>query len=139
MDATQVADARQERVNHLYWNSAETVEGISEQLGVSRGSLYAAVQPEPAGAECPDCAGELAFPNRTSRTAGRAVCLRCDRTVALEELPGHAVRYGNGAALGGLRDGLAAVEPKRAAMIGGAAMLGAVAGVASASLLRRFY
>jgi hypothetical protein len=160
MNTFRVDDAQQERANRLYWNSTDTVEGIAEQLGVSRRSLYNVVQPEPTGVECPDCTLELVFPNRTSRTAGRAVCLECDRTLALEDLPepgarngrgergpslyegragGHAAGNGREVRLGGLRDGLAAVEPRRAAMIGGAAVLGAVAGVASASLLRRLY
>ncbi|HEX2189861.1 MAG TPA: hypothetical protein VHG51_13225 [Longimicrobiaceae bacterium] len=160
MTASRAADVQPERANRMYWNSSETVERIAEELGMSRNALYSAVQPEPAGAACPDCGEELAFPNRTSRTAGRALCLACDRTFSLDDLPapedahprprphrhpepregrdtGHAV--GSAARLGGLRDGLAAVEPQRAALIGGAAVLGAVAGVAAVNLLRRAY
>lgn len=149
MTPSQPAGLVPERANRMYWNSSDTVERISEQLGMSRNALYASVQPEPAGAECPDCGEELVFPNRTSRTAGRALCLACDRSVSLEDLPAapaparprprlhEDVPEGRGARLAGLRDGLAAVEPQRAAMIGGAAVLGAVAGVAAVNLLRR--
>jgi len=148
MTATSVADAQHERANLMYWTSSETVDGIVEQLGMSRSALYSAVRPTEAGAECPDCGDGMVFPNRTSRTAGRAVCLSCGRTAALDDLaarrpareerePGPAERIG--ARPVRLRDGLAAVEPERAAMIGGAAVLGAVAGVAAVNLLRRFH
>lgn len=156
MTATQLADAQHERANRLYWNSSDTVDRIAERLGMSRNALYTSVRPAPAGADCPDCGGELVFPNRTSRTAGRAACLDCGATAAVADLPAPGARrlrpaapssgyddretgYGDVDAGrgGGLRDGLAAVEPRRAAMIGGAAVMGAVAGVAAASLLRR--
>lgn len=153
MTVTEMADALHERANHLYWNSPDTVDQIAAELGMSRNALYASVQPEPAGVECPRCGEDLVHPNRSSRSAGRAVCLACDRTVAVGDLPeprlravpeagsghlGRALGYGgNGRRVGGLRDGLAAVEPERAAMIGGAAVLGAVAGVAVASLFRQ--
>ena len=153
MNATQMADALHERANHLYWNSPDTVDQIAAELGMSRNALYSAVQPEPVGMDCPGCGEDLVHPNRSSRSAGRAVCLACDRTVAVADLPsprvrtvpearsgylGRALGYaGNGRRIGGLRDGLAAVEPERAAMIGGAAVLGAVAGVAVASLFRQ--
>ncbi len=152
MTATRVADTQTERANLMYWTSAETVDGIAEQLGMSRSSLYSAVRPTEAGAHCPDCGDDLVFPNRTSRTAGRAVCLSCGRTAALDDLAarpparngwedGPAEEAGGrpGWLPDGLRDGLAAVEPERAAMIGGAAVLGAVAGVAAINLLRRFH
>ncbi|HEV2736832.1 MAG TPA: hypothetical protein VGV85_18475 [Longimicrobiaceae bacterium] len=161
MTASQLADAQHERANRMYWNSSETVDRIAEQLGMSRNALYASVRPEPAGVECPECDEELVFPNRTSRLAGRALCVSCGTTHAVADLPAvgsrasgagstartpshtHAgreegYREAGGALLGGLREGLAAVEPKRAAMIGGAAVMGAVAGVAAASLLRRY-
>ena len=157
MTATQLDDARQERANRLYWNSSETVDRIAGQLGMSRNSLYSAVRPAPAGVECPDCDGELVYPNRSSRLAGRALCLACDSTHAVADLPpvgararasaaagaagyeGREEGYGGGRGVrpGGLREGLAAVEPQRAALIGGAAVMGAVAGVAAATLLRR--
>lgn len=160
MTATQLDDARQERANRLYWTSSETVDRIAGQLGMSRNALYSSVRPAPAGVECPDCDEELVFPNRTSRLAGRALCLSCDATHAVADLPpagsrpngdrsagdADAPEYegreeghggGRGVRLGGLRDGLAAVEPQRAALIGGAAVMGAVAGVAAATLLRR--
>lgn len=157
MTASQLADLQHERANRMYWNSSETVDRIAEELGMSRNALYSSVRPEPAGADCPDCGEELVYPNRTSRTAGRAICLACDARFSVAELPAAAGagagsgRHAHGAGyegretgygdargrLGGLREGLAAVEPERAAMIGGAAVLGAMAGVAAVNLLRR--
>ncbi|HEU0079853.1 MAG TPA: hypothetical protein VFQ76_19560 [Longimicrobiaceae bacterium] len=161
MTASQLADAQHERANLMYWNSSETVDRIAEQLGMSRNALYASVRPAPTGAACPDCGEELVYPNRTSRLAGRALCVSSGKTHAVAGLPPVEVRSGPAgaeprasgsgyegrnegyreagrAALGGLREGLAAVEPQRAALIGGAAVMGAVAGVAAVSLLRRF-
>lgn len=152
MTASQLADAQHERANRMYWNSSDTVDRIAEQLGMSRNALYSSVRPAPAGVDCPDCDEELVYPNRTSRLAGRAICLGCDTAHAVADLTAAESRpprsastlyegrdqgY-DGVRLGGLRDGLAAVEPQRAAMIGGAAVMGAVAGVAAVNLLRRF-
>ncbi len=159
MTASPLADAQHERANRMYWNSSETVDRIAEQLGMSRNALYSSVRPAPAGVVCPDCGDELVFPNRTSRLAGRALCVSTGGTYAVADLPpvgsrpsprraaprssGSGARdegYGEAgrALLGGLRGGLAAVEPMRAAMIGGAAVMGAVAGVAAVTLLRRY-
>lgn len=163
MTASQLADAQHERANLLYWNSSETVDRIAEQLGMSRNALYQSVRPSPAGVECPDCGEELVFPNRSSRLAGRALCLSTGGTYAVADLPpvgsrpsrrgapsrraaagagyegrGEGYVEAGRAALGGLRDGLAAVDPVRAALIGGAAVMGALAGVAAVGLLRRY-
>ncbi|HEX2091302.1 MAG TPA: hypothetical protein VHG28_02825 [Longimicrobiaceae bacterium] len=153
--SSETVDALQERANDLYWNSPDPVDSVAEELGMKRSALYAAVRPIPAGAECPDCGEELVFPNRSSRTARRAMCLACNRTVALDEVPasksargpriddghGYAGRdtgYGEGGGrLRHWREGLAAVEPERAARLGGAAALGVVVGAAAATLYRR--
>lgn len=158
MSATETTvDAQRERANDLYWNSPDTVDKIAEQLGMSRNALYAAVRPQPVGAECPDCGEGLVFPNRTSRATGQAMCLACEHTVSLDELAqartarrpvgveehthSHAGRdlgYGDaGGPLRTLREGLAAVEPERVALIGGAATLGAVVGAAAVNLIRK--
>jgi len=156
-------DAQRERANDLYWNSSDTVDKIAEQLGMSRNALYASVRPQPVGVDCPDCGEELVFPNRTSRATGQAMCLACEHTVPLDDLArrrvlaaargparahshsheGHSydgrdLGYGDGGGpLRNLREGLAAVEPERVALIGGAATLGAVVGAAAVSLIRR--
>lgn len=167
MSATDtMVDLQRERANDLYWNSADTVDKIAEQLGMSRNALYASVRPEPVGEDCPDCGEGLVFPNRTSRAAGQAMCLACEESMALDDLAlrreasrgparahspaGHPHGYGEhshagrdlgygdaGGPLRNLREGLAAVEPERVALIGGAATLGAMVGAAAVSLIRR--
>ncbi len=154
MTPTETVDPLQERANALYWNSDDTVDGVAEQLGLRRNALYASIRPVAAGAECPDCGEGLVFPNRSSRTAGRAMCLACEHTVDVDEaLASAAARprptlvtdgyegrdegYGGGGRARQWGGGLAAVEPERVAMIGGAAMLGAVAGAAVVGLFRR--
>lgn len=162
MPASDRTDDAQERANALYWSSDDTVDQVAGQLGVTRNALYSAVRPLPAGAECPDCGSGLVYPNRSSRTAGRAMCLACERTFSTSELGspeeggaagghahwhahlqehGHGHEHGGGSGelrerLAQWREDLAAVEPRRAAMIGGAAVLGVLAGVAAATALR---
>lgn len=141
----------EERANELYWRSEDTVEEVAERLEMSRGALYSHVRPLEAGGECPDCGAALVYPNRSSRAAGRAACPECERTFAEEAAAAPVARGeeshphlgqapGNGDASGRLRrwrEDLAAVEPERAAMIGGAAALGVVFGAAAATLARR--
>jgi len=149
----------QERANDLYWNSGDTVDQVAGELGITRTVLYSAVRPLPAGADCPHCGSGLVFPNRSSRTAGRAMCLSCERTYSTSELEsspeeggaaGGYARWGigdqqhGGAAyqaarerLRQWREDLASVERSRVFMIGGAAVLGVLVGVTAASALRR--
>jgi hypothetical protein len=63
--------------NRLYWESELSVGAIADQLGISRRALYEALDPEPAGAPCPDCGAELVFANRSAQIAGEAQCRGC--------------------------------------------------------------
>ena len=63
--------------NRLYWESDVSVAEIAEQLDISRRALYSAVEPLPAGRPCPNCGGDLAFENRSSRAADHAICTAC--------------------------------------------------------------
>ena len=71
-------------VNRRYWESESSVSDIAEELGVSRRALYSALQPEPAGASCTDCGGELVFVNRSARTGGIAQCSVCAAEQAVD-------------------------------------------------------
>jgi hypothetical protein len=158
MTTSGSTDALQERANELYWNSPDTVDQVAAELGLSRNVLYAAVRPLHAGADCPGCGEGLVFPNRSTRASGRAMCLSCDRTLSLDDLPPstgtapgtRTSEEGSGHAPGlrgfvsepreGLRrwrEELSEVEPQRAAMIGGAAALGVLFGIGAALLVRR--
>jgi hypothetical protein len=151
--------------NRLYWNSADTVDDIASRLGIGRSALYTAIRPAPAGADCPDCGTGLVFANRSARAAGRARCAECGRTHVLggsshpfdratqaeaeadaapsADRPRGAPRpprlpSGGLPARGEWRGALAAVEPHRALLIGGAALLGVAAGAAAVNAIRRW-
>lgn len=150
MTTAESTDALNERANALYWNSPDTVDQVSGQLGMTRNALYGAVRPLPAGASCPDCGDELVFPNRSTRASGRAMCLACDHTLALDGLPTgigaptrlpgeeeHGFLSGSRERLHRFREELSAVERERVLMIGTAAALGVVFGVAAGAVARR--
>lgn len=69
--------------NRLYWETDESVAGIAQQLELSRRALYDAVQPLPAGIDCPDCGTMMVYENRSARTSHNAICLSC--TIEEEE------------------------------------------------------
>ncbi len=70
-------DTLQEEANRLYWESDESVNQISEGLGLSKGSFYSLIAPLPAGLPCPECGEEMVFPNRTARDRGFLACPQC--------------------------------------------------------------
>lgn len=137
-----------ERANDLYWSSDMTVDEIVDDLGVSRSSLYAAIEPIPAGLVCTDCNERMVYTNRTARDRGFASCPACGR----ESEPGAEVGDGVREAgrplgfrdwseqvperIGRWRVDLAAVAPERVAMVGGAAALGMVIGAVAARAVR---
>ena len=65
------------RANELYWHSDESVNALARELDLSKGALYEAIVPLPAGLPCParDC--ELSYPNRTARDRGFVSCTMC--------------------------------------------------------------
>lgn len=70
-------DSLAERANSLYWDSAASVNDIADELELSKGSLYAMIEPRGAGLACPDCGAELEYPNRTARERGFLTCGAC--------------------------------------------------------------
>lgn len=134
-----------ERLNDLYWNSGLTVDEIVSDLGISRNALYAALEPIPTGEKCTVCGGKLVFPNRTHRTAETGTCEECGIESTLGEIaPSRANGSGpasfassmNVEAFRHMLDSLEAIEPRRAAMIGGAATVGMLIGIAATRTLR---
>lgn len=151
-DVREQPDA--ERINELYWNSEQTIDEITEELGVSRNALYSAIHPQAAGISCPSCGERMVFTNRTRRDSQTGVCRSCGTEASVEERQAEepAARFGRvkglysrprwvdevaGAAnWSRWRDELSTVEPERYALVGGAAALGAVIGVAATRALR---
>ncbi len=150
---SDTVDSIHNQANELYWHSGETVDQLAARLGMSRNALYASVRPIPAGGECPTCHEPLVFTNRSARAAGRATCPSCETEVILEtaeqgrvptaeevvaKMPVHPVPPPDAAGrLEQLKESLAAVEPERAALIGGAAALGVAVGAAAVKAVRR--
>ena len=75
----QDQDALYQEANRLYWESAESVNQIGEELGLSKGVLYGLIDPNPAGLPCPECGEEMVFPNRTARDKGFLACPECGK------------------------------------------------------------
>ena len=73
-------DSRSAEANRLYWESDVSVAEIADQLELSRRALYDAVSPLPSDERCTDCGGVLAWPNRSARSTGTAICLSCGMT-----------------------------------------------------------
>jgi hypothetical protein len=63
--------------NRLYWETETSVGDIAQKLDLSRRALYDALQPTPTGALCGVCGGDMAFENRSARTANQPVCTVC--------------------------------------------------------------
>lgn len=145
-----------ERINELYWNSDQTIDDITEKLGVSRNALYTAIHPLAAGVTCAECGERMVFTNRTRRDSATAVCRACGAEAGVErgasDRPMNArgswaaggradrepERGESGAAAGWARwrGELALVEPERFVLVGGAAALGAMLGAVAARVIR---
>lgn len=147
--STSQSDTPHERANRLYWETDTRVDEIAAEVGMSRSALYNAVQPLAAGVACADCGEPAVFPNRTRRDAGEAVCSACGvvaPTVVLraqgaeESAMSTADAEDDGSAPArahGWKEALPEVTPERAALIGGAAALGAALGTVAVRAIRR--
>jgi hypothetical protein len=155
-------DALRRQAHDLYWNSSETVDGLTSSLGMSRKALYAAIEPIEAGAGCAECGDPLVFTNRTRRSSGQATCARCgteervETAAAAPPVPpvsqpasaqGTAARMVAESDPGGVHEVPPAqaerepgegggVSADRAARLGGAAVLGAAIGAAAVRVLK---
>jgi ribosomal protein S27AE len=163
MTTTKSTENRgQADANRLYWHSESTVDEIVNDLGIGRSALYAAVHPISAGSTCPNCGNRMVFTNRSNRSAGRAVCGACGTQALSSDRESNERREAGTSRetpLDGVSDGwrpdaeersfapehglwyrwredLSTVEPQRAAMVGGAAVLGVVVGAAAIRAVR---
>lgn len=120
-------------VNRVYWDSDESVNRIAERLDLSKGALYGMIEPTPAGGTCPDCGSSLSFGNRTARDRGLAECVAC-------ALAGDPTDQAASAAPASHTPEPAPIREPRVwsgRALAGSLLLGVVAGVLIARLLRR--
>ena len=66
------------RANTLYWESDDSVNDIADKLDLSKGALYAVVQPLQTSEPCPECGTLLEFSNRSAREKGLVACPSCE-------------------------------------------------------------
>ncbi|MEZ4417392.1 MAG: hypothetical protein R3E10_16680 [Gemmatimonadota bacterium] len=76
MDRPAKDDAAE--ANRLYWSSNKGVNQIADDLGMSKGMLYAAIRPLPSEYACPLCQGELVYANRTALERQVLSCPECE-------------------------------------------------------------
>lgn len=120
-------------VNRVYWDSDESVNRIAERLDLSKGALYGMIEPAPADGTCPDCGSSLSFGNRTARDRGLAECVACS-------LAGEPTDQAPSRALAPHSPAPAPIREPRVwsgRALAGSLVLGVVAGVLIARLLRR--
>lgn len=130
MDSAE--EARRAEANRLYWSTQLNVADVAGRVGVSSGTLYGMIDPEPAGGRCPDCGGRLGFVNRTARDARLATCAQCERE---HELPPPTSRSGRFSDAGA--DAPQATDAERQAGATAALIAGIAAGAILATLFRR--
>jgi len=66
-----------DEANRLYWSSDKGVNQLADELGVSKGMLYAAIQPKPSGFPCVECGDQLVYANRTALERAMLNCPTC--------------------------------------------------------------
>ena len=123
-------------LNDLYWNSDKTIDEIVAEQGIGRNTLYSAIEPLPAGETCDRCDGALLYANRSRRSAGVKRCAECGaETDASHPHTRHRPPEERARALSRWQSEVVTVPRRRAAMIGGAAALGAFMGAAAVRTL----
>jgi hypothetical protein len=63
--------------NRLYWESQKSVNQIADELDLSKGALYGAIEPLVVDQACPRCASLLGYANRTAHERGDLTCASC--------------------------------------------------------------
>ena len=136
MEASTVTAEATERANELYWGSDKSVNQIADELDLSKGALYAMVQPLATGLGCPLCGSEVVYPNRTSKERQRLDCPTCDWDGNPSETTSYEEEDDD------VREALAPPPPvvitsTRMRTIAGGALLGAAVGLALVMWARR--
>lgn len=132
MSETNVDLELAREANRRYWQSDASVNQIAEAMGLSKSSLYGLIDRLPTGLACPECGGELEFPNRTARDRGLVTCPDCDYEGSAEEMLDAAEAEPES---GGRAPRRISTSAKR--VIAGTALLGVAAGLIIGTLARR--
>lgn len=127
---------RQE-ANRRYWETDDSVNGIAEDMELSKGRLYSLIEPLPVEALCPECDRVLVFANRTARDRGELSCTICGFEGQASEVDGsteihpHPVASapGTGGALSSQSPAGQGAAGRGDAVVAGALLLGVAAGV----------
>lgn len=128
-------------VNHLYWETGESVAEIAGRLNVSRRALYDAIEPFPSGSNCLNCGAELFYSNRSAKASGIGRCVVCGTEREVDAEVSHddigMIPRGAQPHLRSFRDDDMHETQQRTATIAGFAIAGAVAGAIATVLIRR--
>jgi hypothetical protein len=87
--------AEQITANRRYWESEESVNGIADAMGISKGRLYDLLLPFDADLACRSCGGALGFPHRTARLRGEVTCDRCGFSASRDDVVAGEAEGGN--------------------------------------------
>ena len=142
MHASEVTSEVVEHANALYWGSDRSVNGIAEELDLSKGALYGIIEGQRTGLGCPLCGDEVLYLNRTAKERGNLDCPTCDWDGSEDETTGYEASSvdSDGAGVGA---DLPRTHPPppllapRARTIAGGALLGAAVGLALVLWARR--
>jgi hypothetical protein len=112
--------AEQVTANRRYWESEESVNGIAEAMGISKGRLYELLLPFDADLACPSCGGSLGYPHRTARIRGDVECEHCGFEGSREE-----IQKAPASGRGGTEVGMSGEDRPAGPVTGGSAAPGA--------------
>lgn len=136
MEASTVTAEGTERANELYWRSERSVNQIADDLDLSKGALYAMIDPLATGLGCPLCGSEVVYPNRTAKERDRLDCPTCDWDGSADETTSYEETDDDPeSSLAPLPP--ASVADARLRTIAGGALLGAAVGLALVIWARR--
>ena len=135
-----------ERANELYWGSERSVNQIAADLDLSKGALYAMIEPLATGCACPLCGSEVVYLNRTAQERDLLACPTCewdgstDETVSYEE-PDDEPESSEAVSYEKLESSIApppaSITNARLRTMAGGALLGAAVGLALVIWARR--
>ena len=142
MHASEVTSEVVEHANELYWGSDRSVNGIAEELDLSKGALYGIIEGERTGLGCPLCGDEVLYLNRTAKERGKLDCPTCDWDGSTDETMSYDVSPDGSDDVEGDADLPVVAPPPRLVApqvrtIAGGALLGAAVGLALVLWARR--